>query len=146
MFRITPNLPAGEYKTYAIASPVSTHTRPATCAEVECAAHVNGWQSTVDESTELGRRQAHYVRHDAGRGYREHRAETGLTVFTFPAGQTCFAEHRVPLDRSALYLVRDGDWRGNPRRTPPRVHARASDWVDDFATHQDRLSRLIERG
>lgn len=144
--RILPNLPAADYVTYQIAAPRSTHHRPASCAEARCAAHEHGWRSTVDERTDLGQAQAHYVRSESGRRYSEHQNEAGLTVFEFPASQRCFAQHTVPLDRPPLFVVRDGDWRGNPRHTEPRVHARPADWVDDFATHQDRLSRIIERG
>jgi hypothetical protein len=147
VFRVTPNLPASEYRTYAIAAPRATHYRPASCAEARCAAHEHGWRSTVDERTDLGRAQARYVRLESGRRYTEHRDEgSGLTVFEFRPGQRCFSAHQVSLDRPPLYVVRDGDWRGNPRGTEPRVHARPEDWVEDFATHQDRLSRLIERG
>lgn len=146
MLRITPGLPASDYRTYALLSPRPTHFRSASCAEAECTAMQNGWQSIVDTSTDLGRRQAEYIRTEAGRRYSEHRDEHGRAVFTFEAGQRCFAQHRVSLDRAPLYVVRDGDWRGNPRGTAPRIHSSAEDWVDDFATHQDRLSRLIERG
>jgi hypothetical protein len=144
--RILPNLPAADYRTYQLLAPRPTHFRPASCAEVECEAHQNGWQSIVDTSTELGRRQADYIRREAGRRYSEQADEHGRAVFTFPAGQRCFADHQVSLDRAPLYVVRDGDWRGNPRGTEPRIHTRPADWVDDFATHQDRLARLIERG
>ena len=70
----------------------------------------------------------------------------GLTVFTFEPGQDCFAQHRVPLERDPLFLVRGGDWRGNPTGLQPYRHHRGEDWVDDFADHQDRIARQIERG
>ena len=76
----------------------------------------------------------------------EVRNPLGLTEFTFEAGQTCFVEHRVPLEREPLYVVRDGDWRGNPRGTAPRIHTRPDDWVDDFAEHQQRLADRFEQG
>jgi hypothetical protein len=146
MFRITPNLPAADYKTYQLLAPRSTHYRSASCAEAHCAFREHGWQSIVDVSTDLGRAQAEYIRRECGRRFSETRDEHGRAVFTFEAGQRCFREHQVPLDRPPLYVVRDGDWRGNPRGTEPRIHTRPEDWVDDFATHQDRLSRTIERG
>lgn len=158
-FRMAPKMPAASYKTYQIASPVSTHTRPATCTEVDCEQQAHGWATVVDESTELGARQAEYVRGscrpvqatlaaDAGliRRYVEARTPEGLTRFEFPAGQRCFREHRVPLDRPELYIVRDGDWRGNPRRTTPRRHTRPEYWVEDFHEHTDRLTQAIEKG
>jgi hypothetical protein len=145
MNRITPNMPVTAYKTYRILSPVSTHFRPATCAEAECAAYLNGWRSTVDEATVLGQQQAHYIRRQSGRRHREERDEAGLTVFTFEAGQECFAGgHQVRLDRPEHYLLTGGDWRGNP--TGEHRTLRAQDWIDDFGEHQQRLADYQERG
>lgn len=142
-----PKLPVTAYKTYEIAAPRSTHFRAATCAEADCRYHVNGWQTAVDESTDLGKQQAYYIRNQSGRRYSEDRNLTpGLTLFTFEPGQTCFAadRHVVPLDRPALFLVRGGDWRGNP--TGELVRRSADDWVDDFATHQDKLATELQKG
>ncbi|WP_225840314.1 hypothetical protein [Streptomyces sp. NK08204] len=70
------------------------------------------------------------------------KTDAGLTVFRFESGQRCFAEHYT---RPEIYLVRDGDWRGNPtgRR---RQHTRPADWVEDMAENQGRLIELQERG
>jgi len=147
-YRITPALPAEQMKTYAVVTPRATHWRPATCSEAGCPNHLNGWKSVIDETTDLGRAQAAYIRERSGRRYTEWRDQPWLggTVFTFEAGQECFAQHEVPLERDPLFLVRDGDWRGNPRGTPARVHQRPADWVEDFATHQQRLKDRLERG
>lgn len=171
--RAQPVGPAAAYKTYQVTAPLSTHFRPATCAEVDCAAWRHGWRTVVDERTDLGMAQAAYIRAEcvsaslpaspagrARRRYTEHRDEhhlmdgtgltagsvTGLTTFEFAAGQPCFAKHEVPLERPELYIVRGGDWRGNPRGTPARRHTTAEDWVEDFAEHQDRLRTALERG
>lgn len=156
--RIPPRLGAHQVQTYQVAAPPATHTRSASCAEVDCPAHAHGWTTTVDEATELGQRQAAYIRHECSpatatvvapagrRRYVESRTQTGLTAFTFPAGQTCFASHTVPLERPALYIVRGGDWRGNPAGVPGRTHRRPQDWVEDFAGHQDRLAQLQRKG
>jgi len=141
-FRITPQAPPQFYKTYQIVSPISTHYRTGTCEEFGCLAHQHGWQTGVDESTELGQRQAHYIRALSGRRFVERRTEIGLTAFTFEAGQKCFAEHKVPLDRPELYVVRGGDFRGNPRNEV-RKHSGADSWVNDFAEHQDRIARVV---
>jgi hypothetical protein len=108
---------------------------------------VNGWQSTIDESTVLGQQQAHYIRKQSGRAFTESRTEGALTVFSFEAGQRCFdaGNHRARLDRPELYLVRGGDWRGNPTGEQ-RQHANAADWVEDFGEHQQRIADQIERG
>lgn len=147
MFRPDPALPAGQYKTYAIKTVPGVHTRRATCAEVECPAWANGWVSRVDERTDLGQGQAYYIRTQSGRGFTERRTPEGLTEFTFEAGQTCFASgsHEIQ-ERPSLFLVRDGDWRGNPRGTAPYVHATPDNWVDDFANHQIGLAEQIEKG
>lgn len=139
MNRFTPAGPAHAYKTYEIISPVSTHFRPGTCDEAGCLAQRHGWTTTVDESTDLGARQAHYIRSQSGRKFVEERGP--LTVFTFEAGQKCFATHQIPLDRPELYVVRGGDWRGNPLGDVR--HHRADTWTEDFAEHQDRIARLV---
>lgn len=142
-FRIEPVLPPQAMKTYQILAPVESHFRDATCAEADCPAFLHGWATAVNEATELGQRQAHYIRKLSGRAFVEARHEAGLTTFTFEAGQRCFGEHKVPLGRPEIFVVRDGDWR---RSANPRRHANADDWVDDFATHQLRLADQIQRG
>jgi hypothetical protein len=132
-------------KTYEIKAPVTTHFRIGTCAEAQCRAHVNGWRTAVDESTDLGRGQAHYIRHSSGRKYVESRTEDGLTAFEFEAGQTCFRQHQVRIERPELFVVREGDWRGNPRGFVRR-HNNADDWVDDFANHQATLADRLKEG
>jgi len=146
MGALQPNMPVTAYKTYRILAPVSSHFRPGTCAEADCPHYLSGWQSRIDESTELGQRQAHYIRRESGRRFTEHRDEAGLTVFGFEAGQKCFGgQHQVRLDRPELYVVQDGDWRGNPTGRVRR-HANATDWVDDFGEHQNGLAAQMERG
>ena len=151
---------AMSFATEGVAVAVSANTRPAptsraraaTCAEVDCGAYLHGWQTTVDESTDLGQGQAHYIRKNSGRRFVESRvlSDEGvpLTAFRFEAGQRCFRadEHRARLERPEIYLVRDGDWRGNPRGTEPRRHASAADWVDDFANHQETLANRLKEG
>lgn len=142
MNRIEPNMGPEAYKTYRIASPQATHYRSATCDEVDCPAHEHGWQSVIDEATELGQRQAHYIRRESGRRYREERNELGLTAFTFEAGQACFGQHQLQI-RPEMYFVADGDWRASANL---RQHTRAADWVEDFGEHQQRIADLIEKG
>lgn len=142
--RATPRLPVGAYNSYAYGLPMSQWVR-ATCADYGCRAHLEGWRTVVDERTERGQATAYYVRHDSGRGFREHRDETGRTVFSFAPGQTCFAaaKHMVP-SRPPLFVVRHGDWRqslGVIRR-----HTRLEDWRDDLAESTDRLATIQRRG
>lgn len=163
-FRVTPALPVSAMKTFQVVSPISTHFRPATCAETECDAYVHGWMTLADESSDRGRRVAHYIRKESGRRFGEEQVPgleflarwpdmaagfpqppALLTVFTFEAGQRCFSadEHRVRI-RPERFVERGGDWRGNPRREV-REHTAAS-WTDAFAEHQDRLKTAIQRG
>jgi hypothetical protein len=142
MFRITPRGGPQTYQTYALSAPRATHTRPASCAEVECPAHLHGWAVTVapgsaDEGAIRG----------SGRHFLSPEIQPGGFVrYVFPAGQACFrsSAHRVPLDRPALYVVRGGDWRANTGVI--RRHANGDDWVDDFRTHQDRITTVVNRG
>jgi hypothetical protein len=142
MNRITPNGPVQAYKTYAVTSPLGSHFREATCAEVDCDASGYGWVTVIDVATDLGRQQAGYIRNHSGRSFTVTEVGT-LVTFTFPAGQKCFQTHRVALDREPICSVRGGDWRAVT--SPARV-LRTDDWIDDFANHQDRLKTRIERG
>lgn len=143
-FRIDPQGRADQYKTYEVAAPLETHWRKATCAEVECDAHLRGWATAIDVSTDLGKTQANYIRLHSGRKYTVTEVGT-IVTFTFPSGQQCFRPHRVPLDRPGIFIVRSGDWRGNPDGFVRR-HSNAEDWVNDFSEHQDKLKTTIERG
>lgn len=140
-----PLLPAHAKKTYSIMAPRATHFRKATCSEVDCEAEEFGWVSVIDEGTELGKRQAHYIRKLSGRRFHEEHSELeGRTVFTFEAGQSCFTEHEVPLGKPELYIVRDGDLQQNLGNV--RQHTRPEDWVDDLATHQQKIADAIQEG
>lgn len=140
--RVPSALPVDAMKTYEIRMPKQTHWRAATCAEVECPEYLNGWRTRLPRGSEL----VDVLRH-SGRRFHE---ITGLTdqelEFIFEPGQPCFrvSTHRVRVDRPELFVVREGDWRGNPRGES-RLH-KPEDWVDDFATHQDKLATALERG
>lgn len=151
--RIEPKMPASAYKTYSIAAPVATHWRKASCAEVDCPRYLNGWRVHVEQLTPELLHTAKTARHPVnGRWvpyrYTEVRVTEGQTYLVFEAGQPCFAaaEHRKRVERPELYVVRDGDWRGNPRGTEARRHERPEHWVEDFAEHQDRLATAHGEG
>lgn len=152
-------------KTYRVSQPIATHFREASCMEVNCAQLENGWLSAIDEGTNLGQAQAYYIRKESGRRFTEYRAvphertnDVGetyyeyersasgpITVFIFPPGQKCFAQHKVSLDRPSKFTVRDGNVAGNPRGTPA-VARNARDWVDDFANHQEMIAKAHKEG
>lgn len=144
--RVEPRGPAAAYQTYVIDAPMATHRRRATCAEVDCAARAHGWASRINIRTDLGAAQAVYIRMHSGRAFTATEPSAdGIVTFTFPAGQNCFAEHTVSLERPEFFSVHGGDFRGNPFGSVRR-HTRAADWVDDFANHQDRLATRAQRG
>lgn len=132
------------YKTYAVVSPLSTHFRPATCEEMGCPHYVNGWRVRVEG---LPPDLLHAAR-TSGRKYVEQSVTEGETWLVFEAGQACFraSDHRTRIDRPPLYVVKDGDHRGNPRRTKARLHQNPAHWVEDFATHQQAIVDEIAKG
>ncbi|MFD5631584.1 hypothetical protein [Streptomyces sp. NPDC127072] len=140
-FRLPPRGPVQAYHTFSVRSRPDQAVRTV-CEEVSCAGWREGWESAIDESTDLGKAQAAYIRTQAGRTFRELRTAAGLTVFRFESGQRCFADHKT---RPELYLVRDGDFRGNPtgRR---REHTRAADWVDHMQEEFGRFDADRHRG
>lgn len=143
-WRPEPKMPVTAYKTYAVRMPPATHTRVATCREVECEHYANGWTTRLDVNTDLGKRQARYIRDHAGRTYTVTSNANGMLVLSFPPGQQCFREHRVGIGRPALYVVRDGDYRGNPTGRRQTLSERS--WLDDFGEHQLTLKQAQEKG
>jgi hypothetical protein len=135
--RPEPALPVQAMKTYSVVAPLDTHWRAASCEEVGCLAQHKGFQVRSDESTVLGQNQAAYLRYRAGKPFTETR-EGGITVFTYPPGTECFTQHKTRRSRSPLFVVRRGDWRGYGQA---QVHSSPEAWVDDFASHQDRLAK-----
>lgn len=140
--RFQPALPVSQMKTYRIDAPISTHFRKATCKEIGCQAYANGWVSYVDESTDLGKAQAGYIRHQAGRAFTE-RKEGALTAFVFAAEQKCFREHQTRLDRLESFSVHKGDWRAN---LGGQQVLQPGSWVESQQTDFDALRRAKDRG
>lgn len=132
--------PPQAYDTFRIRAPITSHYRPATCAEVNCPHWANGWATAVDTTSELGQDQADYIRHRSGRHYTESRPGPGLIRFEFPAGQTCFrsADHVVALERDPVFVRHHGV--PHIRVAATRQFDRADQWVEEFADHQQRLA------
>jgi hypothetical protein len=104
------------------------------CEDAGCQEWRHGWETHVDEATGLGVEQAAYIRQHSGRTFTEHRTGA-LTVFRFPSGQRCFAEHRT---RPARLLVHEGG------RT--REHVSFADLAEDYTEHVGHLAEQAERG
>lgn len=137
--RWKPVLPVGAMKTFQI----TNRTRPATCAEVNCAHHLKGWASTViagseDEALLRASKRKFLIDHAESHG--------GFIRFIFPPGQICFRykSHRLPLEEEAIHVVRDGDWRGNP--TGRRTQLRADQWLESFQESTDDITTRKARG
>lgn len=137
------HIPARAFITHQVISP-SDRMIIAACSDVGCLNYRYGWDSLIDERTDLGRRQAAAIRSGRhGRTYRELPAiGGGVTVFRFDAHQRCFSEHRT---RRELYVVRGG--------TPTvstgliRQHTRPGDFVDELRTNLDaRITDRQKRG
>lgn len=142
LFRLQPAGPAWAYKTYRIYSPPS-HRRKATCEEVECPNWQRGWLTALDVAVPQQAQLADWIRLSSKRHFSAERV--GTTVrFTFPAGQSCFTPHTLPV-REPVFLVQGGDWRGNPRAAPTVRHSGIQAWVDDFAENQQAIRDRVER-
>jgi hypothetical protein len=154
MFRLDPNLPSEAYTTYGIISPKSTHTRVGTCDEVtsvcdqrdalgaricveqHCGASAHGWVTKVDVGTDIGVQRARYIIDHSERRWTS-KQDGGLVTFTFHAGQRCFAEHRISLQREPLFTMKPGDYRTYAR---PRTVG-TEQWLDTFGNNQRRIRR-----
>lgn len=106
------------------------------CEQVNCEQWRYGWDSLIDESTQLGQAQAKYIRTQSGRTFREMKAPDGLTVFRFEARQRCFAEHRTRPAR--LSVATNG--------LTLRTHASLSDLAEDYTEHVGRLADQYQKG
>lgn len=146
--RIWPTLQASQMKTYEMRWPVGTHHRPAVCAEVDCPNYLNGWRMGFDLTVPEKVAAANWVRSESGLDFTFEVTDTTV-VFTFPAGQECLESrirsHTLPLEREPLYLVRGGDFRGNPRGEN-RVHVNGADFADDWRESLERLEEEMRKG
>ena len=118
-------------RDYLLRMPPDTQVRAA-CEDVGCESWLYGWETHVDEGTDLGQRQAAYIRQSSGRTFTEHRSGA-VTVFRFASRQRCFAEHRT---RPARWLIRNGSVR----------EAGASEWFGDLGDHMNRLNDQLRKG
>lgn len=139
-WRPPPRLAVTSMQTYSLVRPrTPDFWRGATCQEVSCPRYINGWRTKLDVSTTQGILQARWIADHSRRHFTKELIGDVLT-FTFPAGQQCFEKHRVARERDPIFLVRDGDHRGNP--TGRRVnHKRGEDWRDDM---QETLGKYAE--
>lgn len=146
-FRMSPAGRPQDYQTFQIHTPRGPEfMRPATCEEFGCVNWLNGWATALDPHAQPNLVDA---LKSSGRPYREVSESPTRTVYYFPPGTTCFqaSQHRIPTrpDIPERFIVRDGDWRGNPTgRT--RVHVRPEDWVEEFQETTAAVQARIDQG
>jgi hypothetical protein len=148
-----PKLPPHMRKTYG----VHHKTREASCHEVidgvqVCPAFWHGWRTALSP-TEHPAQISYLDSGDSGRHFTKEATPDGLWVYTFTPGQRCFTSPHTVVDRQeeAQYLILAGDHRHyigdrdeNGNVKPVLVHSGASSFIDDFASHQEKLARAAE--
>lgn len=143
MNRIPPQGRVQDYKTYQIVAPLSTHWRPATCAEIDCPDYTKGWKLRVEG---LSPEMLHAAK-TSGRKYTELDVTESEHWLIFEAGQPCFRArtHRKLLGKQEIFIARDGDFRGNPTGNVRR-HTKPEFWLEEFQENQENIARRIQQG
>jgi hypothetical protein len=143
-FRLPPKMDPTAYRSFEVHSPLKTHFREVRCQDADCQHHLGGWVSVIDVTTPEGKGWAAAIKR-SGRRFTAELSPSGV-VFRFPAGQQCFkSPHRVPLGRPEIFVVRDGDWRGNPSGRTSGV-IRPGEFVERMAENLDVLSTETQKG
>lgn len=143
--RAEPRMATHQYKTFAVRSPISTHYRRATCAEIECPDYLNGWYLKIDGTPE----DLLYIAKNSGRKYvvGEVMLDNGdiFQALIFEAGQGCFREstHVISLERPEFFFAGRGDHRSFSTRKAQQ-YDRPDQFVEDFEDHLARLRRLLQ--
>lgn len=141
--RLRPVGPVQAYRTYQIVAPMKTHMKQVSCEEFGCINFRNGFKVAVPLGPE-GDRLRRLVK-TSGKPYTKEEGE-GVQYAIFAPGTSCFAEAtHMKQVLPELYVVRDGDWRGNPTGKR-RQHTKPEFWVEDFALHQDKLITEQKKG
>ena len=84
--------------------------------------------------------QAGYIRHNCNRSFTETKTADGVSEFVFPAGQQCFREHKLPIDRPAHY-------RHAPNRAIPIKYVPTIEFPRFTEEYNDEIHKLnTERG
>jgi len=144
--RVAPRLAVDKMKTYRVASPPATHTRPGTCEEAGCRQFLRGWNVTlpvgsnkIEHLKQLMRGELDNIRRLDAQVQRD----GTMVQVRFRPGTPCLraTAHRVPLHRPEFYVVRGGDWRANTGLITR--HRNPDDWINDFGDTLDRARRVI---
>ncbi len=144
--RLQPRTPVQAMQTYRISRPAATHTRPATCEEVECPDFVGGYTVRLprgDDRIALLREAAAGRVDGLKRSITYEYRERAEQVFVVSGPCLKATTQRAPIDRPEIYRVRGGDWRANLGLI--RKHSRPEHWVEDMQENLDAVRRRIER-
>lgn len=137
-FRWDPKGTPDQYKTYAIRAML----RKGSCISAGCEAYENGWQLRVED---LSPEMLHTAK-TSGRRYKEIEVDANNHLLIFEAGQPCFKDgfHMINMIGEERYFVGPGDHR---RFSVNRAQARTADtFVDDMATHLDKVNDFLNKG
>jgi len=153
---LEPHLPPHLRKTYG----VHHATRQAGCHEVidgwaVCPAFFNGWVTDLNPTDQRNAAAMQYFDSgESGRHFTKEWMPDGFWRYTFPPGQRCFNAPHTIVDRQEepKYLLLAGDHRhyiGDRDATtgqvkPYLVHSGADAFIDDFASHQEKLAAAAE--
>jgi hypothetical protein len=108
---------------HRVVSPKATHTRPATCWEVNCQKLREGWTTTIPNTSDLcGVIRFGLYQAGGGRQFTERITETEIE-FTFQPGQICFEAHRKSLERTPFFF------KGTSGRL---IHQEPIEWLDNL--------------
>jgi hypothetical protein len=114
------------------------HFYTAECREAKCPHYEFGWTTTINEQTDLGKRQARYIRKDARRKFIESKTDAGLTVFLFEAGQRCFQTHKLQTGEAPIKLVTAPDGR--------KIRQETNRWIYEANEEVYRFEEFKKRG
>ena len=118
---------------YKAQQPKETHFRRGICEEAGCPHYLLGWKTLIDTATPSGRERADYIRYESERRFTEERGADSIIAFVFPAGQRCFRQHQVLLERPAVFS-KDGR------------QLDGQDWIDDMKEGLYKIGRKIQAG
>lgn len=112
-----------------------SHWREASCAEVDCPHYLGGWRTVVGSNSA----QAGYIRHNSNRAFTETKTDDGVSAFVFSAGQRCFREHKMPLDRPAHF-------RHQPNRATPLKYVPTLEGPRFTHAYNEEIYKLRQEG
>lgn len=123
------------HKRYVLKRPLGTHWKAISCREAGCSHYEHGWE-TILSPRQL--REIDYIRNRCGRHFTE-KMEDGVITFSFPPGQKCFRQHRIPYtEMPAISLISNRQGQLNK--------VEWNRFTDDFNENSYRINKLRKEG